>query len=649
MFKESGALALRETETKDVETKQELDWKDGYLNFDLHPHLEDPEFRKQAINYKITFPIGWDGKKVQREYIKNYPLALMVNSEESNARANSIHVNHVKQLSSSIQDIGLIKNAVISPVGEVPEGGHRELAARLTGSEFIEVESVPFEGKKISSAADTQVHYSDVQTAFSVARGYKKGLSIEKLASATSRSPRTTRFFTNLINATPELIYAMKNDIVSVTHGCELARLNKKDQNYELREFVNSDEKLAARKLRKKVTAGIKLSQGNPTIDSLREISLSRITSKKKFQDFLQQDHQTPSYHEDFSLSSVNLEPTSTEKRSNHEKILQRLTLMHKSKFLGESFFDNLETRLNPLFVKPLLNGHSSLTKAIIDCAQRNHFTEEVLTYEEARKWVEQDVISGKTVSMKYPRSYVPNGKSSLVKPSPNNVRGKRKDTIESAYELVPSIKKHGILQPILCHINAQGEHEVIVGNRRYEASLLAGLEEIPYFLITQKLTDKQIIELQLIEDSQKLYTIFERANLFENIYKQNLAEGKTKEESLQDLVTSSNYSKSTVNKYLSYHRALSSEVKSLYSFSGDKMLKQDFLDALIDFEKDKQNVLVPISVFRGNVGPKAFSEISNSIYNLEDSLFGDEIDTNLVLLNEAQYYIEHNLKEWNN
>ncbi len=43
-----------------MSAKQELDWDSGYLNFDLHPHLEDNKFRENLIKYNIKLPIGWN-------------------------------------------------------------------------------------------------------------------------------------------------------------------------------------------------------------------------------------------------------------------------------------------------------------------------------------------------------------------------------------------------------------------------------------------------------------------------------------------------------------------------------------------------------------------------------------------------------------
>ena len=71
----------------------------------------------------------------------------------------------------------------------------------------------------------------------------------------------------------------------------------------------------------------------------------------------------------------------------------------------------------------------------------------------------------------------------------------------EKIAELAQSIKEHGIIQPII--LNKVDEHYVIVaGERRWRASKLLGLREVP--AIVMDLTDKDILEISLIENIQR-------------------------------------------------------------------------------------------------------------------------------------------------
>ena len=71
----------------------------------------------------------------------------------------------------------------------------------------------------------------------------------------------------------------------------------------------------------------------------------------------------------------------------------------------------------------------------------------------------------------------------------------------EKIAELAQSIKEHGILQPII--VNKKDNYYVIVaGERRWRASKLLGLKEVP--AIVMDLTDKDILEISLIENIQR-------------------------------------------------------------------------------------------------------------------------------------------------
>ena len=67
--------------------------------------------------------------------------------------------------------------------------------------------------------------------------------------------------------------------------------------------------------------------------------------------------------------------------------------------------------------------------------------------------------------------------------------------------ELSDSIKQNGVLQPIL--VRKKGEkYEIVAGERRYQASKLAGLREIP--AIVRDIDDAEVFQLALIENLQR-------------------------------------------------------------------------------------------------------------------------------------------------
>jgi len=73
----------------------------------------------------------------------------------------------------------------------------------------------------------------------------------------------------------------------------------------------------------------------------------------------------------------------------------------------------------------------------------------------------------------------------------------------ENLKELAQSIKEHGVIQPILVTKVNENEYELIAGERRLQASKLAGLAEIPA-IIRRDASEKEKLELALVENIQR-------------------------------------------------------------------------------------------------------------------------------------------------
>lgn len=72
----------------------------------------------------------------------------------------------------------------------------------------------------------------------------------------------------------------------------------------------------------------------------------------------------------------------------------------------------------------------------------------------------------------------------------------------ESLASLAESIKAQGIMQPILVRAVAEGQYEIIAGERRWRASQLAGLTEVP--VIIRDIPDEAALAMALIENIQR-------------------------------------------------------------------------------------------------------------------------------------------------
>ena len=166
------------------------------------------------------------------------------------------------------------------------------------------------------------------------------------------------------------------------------------------------------------------------------------------------------------------------------------------------------------------------------------------------------------TISMRHDEHYVtalaasagtPVGRLidiALIDPNPNQPR----QVMGDLSELIASITDKGIIEPLV--VRQRGERfQIIAGERRYQASVRAGLSELP--VVIRDVDDTEVIELALIENLQrKDLTPFEEAEAM-----QGLAErcGYTHE----DLAHKLGKSRTTVTESLSLN-AMPDEVRNL-------------------------------------------------------------------------------------
>lgn len=113
----------------------------------------------------------------------------------------------------------------------------------------------------------------------------------------------------------------------------------------------------------------------------------------------------------------------------------------------------------------------------------------------------------------------------------------------EALEELCESIKIHGIIQPITVRKIGYEQYELISGERRTRASILAGKNKIPAYI--RLADDQQMLEMALIENIQR-----ENLNAIEIAlsYKRLLDECGLKQEELGERVGKK---RTTVNNYL--------------------------------------------------------------------------------------------------
>ncbi len=125
----------------------------------------------------------------------------------------------------------------------------------------------------------------------------------------------------------------------------------------------------------------------------------------------------------------------------------------------------------------------------------------------------------------------------------PGQYQSRKKMHKETLEELSKSIKSQGVLQPILARRRASGGFEIVVGERRWRASQLAGLKTIP--TIIKDLNNNEAAKIGLIENLQrKDLNAMDQARGLQRLQKEfNLSQ--------QDLASSVGKSRPTITNLL--------------------------------------------------------------------------------------------------
>ncbi|RMD52030.1 MAG: ParB/RepB/Spo0J family partition protein, partial [Candidatus Thermofonsia bacterium] len=85
------------------------------------------------------------------------------------------------------------------------------------------------------------------------------------------------------------------------------------------------------------------------------------------------------------------------------------------------------------------------------------------------------------------------------IQPNPHQPRSVMDET--KLAELAASIREHGLIQPLIV-TEDKGQYTLIAGERRWRASRLAGLREVP--VVVKEATPQAMLELAIIENVQR-------------------------------------------------------------------------------------------------------------------------------------------------
>jgi len=119
------------------------------------------------------------------------------------------------------------------------------------------------------------------------------------------------------------------------------------------------------------------------------------------------------------------------------------------------------------------------------------------------------DALLGSSFEMEEELNNIAEGKRNIQKISidkiiPNRYQPRKNFNEDALKDLAQSIKQHGLTQPVVVVYDAGlDKYELVVGERRFRASEMAGFKEIDC-IVHSKLDDKQLCALALIENIQR-------------------------------------------------------------------------------------------------------------------------------------------------
>jgi ParB family transcriptional regulator, chromosome partitioning protein len=178
----------------------------------------------------------------------------------------------------------------------------------------------------------------------------------------------------------------------------------------------------------------------------------------------------------------------------------------------------------------------------------------------------------------------------------------------EAILELAESIQVHGIIQPITVRRLSEHQYQLISGERRFQASKLAGLKTIPVYLRTAN--DQQMLEMALIENIQR-----ENLNAIEIAlsYQRLMSECSLKQEELGERVGKN---RTTVTNYLRLLK-LPPDIQIAVR---DNKLSMGHARAIINVEKAEEQLFIFQKAIRDDLSVRKVEELVRELADKSSS-----------------------------
>lgn len=172
----------------------------------------------------------------------------------------------------------------------------------------------------------------------------------------------------------------------------------------------------------------------------------------------------------------------------------------------------------------------------------------------------------------------------------------------DALLELAESIKVHGIIQPITVRRLSRNQYQLISGERRFQASQLAGLKSVPAYI--RLADDQQMLEMALIENIQR-----ENLNAMEIAlsYQRLLTECSLKQEELGERVGKN---RSTVTNYLRLLK-LPPDIQIAVR---DNKLSMGHARAIVNVENTEQQLYIYKKIINEDLSVRKVEELVREI-----------------------------------
>ncbi|MEG0857570.1 MAG: ParB/RepB/Spo0J family partition protein [Terrisporobacter sp.] len=240
-----------------------------------------------------------------------------------------------------------------------------------------------------------------------------------------------------------------------------------------------------------------------------------------------------------------------------------------------------------------------------------------------------------------------------LIKSNNNQPRKAFDD--EKIAELAESIKHHGIVQPIILRKDKEN-YIIVAGERRWRAAKLLSLKEIP--AVVMDLTDKQVLEISLIENIQR-----ENLNPIEEAiaYKQLLDEFSLTQEELSKRIGKSRVSITNTMRLMNLNESVQQYIidgviseghgRVLLSIS-DNNLQNEIAQKVIDEKlsvRELETVVKSLNKSKMDiVQPRELNQYYKDITNKLQNYFGTKVNINSKNNKgkiQIEYYSEEDLQ----